>query len=71
MLDEVQLVASQIHSRQTAMNLLGDVDQERELALIQEEASMGLGAQAQQQSAAAAVGRDVVGLGRRRVASGA
>ncbi len=69
-LDEVQLVASQIHSRQTAMNLLGDVDQERELALIQEEASMGLGAQAQQQSAANAVDATSSGLAG-RVASGA
>ena len=63
-LDEVQLVASQIHSRQTAMNLLGDVDQDRELALIQEEAAMGLGAQAQQQSAASAV--DATSSGFRR-----
>ena len=69
-LDEVQLVASQIHSRQTAMNLLGDVDQDRELALIQEEASMGLGAQAQQQSAASAVDATSSGLSA-RVASGA
>ncbi|MGA7672757.1 MAG: phage portal protein [Nitrolancea sp.] len=69
-LDEVQLVASQIHSRQTAMNLLGDVDQERELALIQEEADMGLGAQQQKQSAAAAVDATSSGLAD-RVASGA
>ncbi len=69
-LDEVQLVASQIHSRQTAMNVLGDVDQERELALIQEEASMGLGAQAQGQQAAQADQSTSAGLAA-RVASGA
>ncbi len=43
-LDEVQLEASQIHSRQTAMNNLGDVDQEREIELILSEAQRGLGA---------------------------
>ena len=45
-LDEVQLVAQNIHSRRTAMNLLGDVDQEREVALIKEEQTMGLAPQA-------------------------
>ena len=45
-LDEVQLVAQNIHSRRTAMNLLGDVDQEREVGLIKEEQTMGLAPQA-------------------------
>jgi hypothetical protein len=36
--EEVQLVGAGIHSRRTAMNLLGDVDQERELGLVLEEA---------------------------------
>ena len=35
--EEVQLVGARIHSRRTAMNLLGDVDQERELGLVLEE----------------------------------
>jgi hypothetical protein len=35
--EEVQLVGARIHSRRTAMNLLGDVDQERELRLVLEE----------------------------------
>jgi hypothetical protein len=35
--EEVQLVGAGIHSRRTAMNLLGDVDQERELGLVLEE----------------------------------
>jgi len=46
--EEVQLVGAQIHSRRTAMNLLGDVDQEREIALMLEEEAAGLGPQAPQ-----------------------
>lgn len=71
-MDEVQLVSSQIHSRQTAMNLLGDVDQEREIRLIQEERALGLGAQpnAAPNAAANAVDQSASSLAS-RVASGA
>jgi len=69
-LDEVQLVASQIHSRQTAMEILGDVDQDRELELIKQETAMGLGAQPQQQAATNAIDSTSAGLSA-RVSSGA
>ncbi|HEX3723283.1 MAG TPA: hypothetical protein VHV31_10855, partial [Nitrolancea sp.] len=41
--EEVQLVGAQIHSRRTAMNLLGNVDQRREIELMLEEERLGLG----------------------------
>ena len=41
--EEVQLVGAQIHSRRTAMNLLGNVDQARELELMLQEGHLGFG----------------------------
>ena len=47
------------------MNVLGDVDQERELQLIQAEQALGLGAQAQNQQAAQADQSTSAGLAAR------
>ncbi len=71
-LDEVQLVAQNIHSRRTAMNLLGDVDQEREVGLIKEEQTMGLAPQAASAGANAHDAQQSTSAGlQTRVASGA